>query len=117
MIDWLLIPARRLRERGLEGEVARVAAATAGTPLAEPCWGRYASNKPACASYDEALAQDAAFSDFAAITVVVSWCGDPFKWVTRLMRKSRGAQKVWKRLVVYQKCHVVVRNGRAIRSP
>ena len=35
-------------------------------------------------------------------------------WVTRLMRKSRGAQRVWKRLVVYQKCRVVVRNGRAV---
>ena len=45
------------------GEVARVAAATDGTPLAEPCWGRYASNEPACVSYDQALAQDAAFTD------------------------------------------------------
>ena len=35
-------------------------------------WGRYASNEPACASYDQALTQDAAFTDFAAITVVVS---------------------------------------------
>ena len=89
-------------------EVERMDRTVNGTALEAACWGVDAQGRKSCLSYDEALAADAAFppSEVGSFAFVVAWCGDGFDWVADLMARSPGAQQVWKRLIVYQKCAI-----------
>ena len=78
-------------------EVERMDKTVNGTALEAPCWGIDVRGRKSCLSYDDALAADAAFppSEVGSVSFVVAWCGDGFDWVSDLMARSPGAQKVW----------------------
>ena len=78
-------------------EVERMDKTVNGTALEAPCWGIDVRGRKSCLSYDESLAADAAFppADVGTVAFVAAWCGDSFDWVSDLMARSAGAQKVW----------------------
>ena len=85
-------------------EVERMDRTVNGTDLEAACWGVDVRGRKSCLSYDEALAEDAAFppSEVGSVGFVVAWCGDGFDWVSDLMARSPGAQKVWKCVKINQ---------------
>ena len=101
-----VVASRRRLDAKRQRDVERMDRTINGTALEAPCWGIDVRGHKSCLSYDEALAADAAFAEVASIAFVVAWCGDKFDWVADMMARSPGAQKVWKRLTLYQKCAI-----------
>ena len=103
-----VVASRRRLDAKRQREVERMDRTINGTALEAPCWGFDVRGRKSCLSYDEALAADAAFppSEVGSFAFVVAWCGDGFDWVADLMARSPGAQQVWKRLTLYQKCAI-----------
>ena len=95
-VERVVASLRRLDAKR-QREVERMDRTINGTALEAPCWGIDVRGHKSCLSYDEALAADAAFppADVGTVAFVAAWCGDSFDWVSDLMARSQGAQKVW----------------------
>ena len=89
-------------------DVRRIRQATNGTRILAPCWGRGKRGEQLCASPEDALDADASFriDDAGTIAVVTAWCGEDFTWVAKLLSASYSVPRVWRKLIVYQKCAI-----------